>query len=112
MEISLILGVLVGAVLGLTGAGGGILAVPALIAGMGWTMQQAAPVALIAVAGSATVGNPSATAKVVTIGRPAAIASSALFCTPRAMRNGTIPIAESHSHGRTSGTRPVTVIDS
>ena len=56
MEISLILGVLVGAVLGLTGAGGGILAVPALIVGMGWTMQQAAPVALIAVAGSAAIG--------------------------------------------------------
>ncbi len=56
MEISLLLGVLVGAVLGLTGAGGGILAVPALIVGMGWTMQQAAPVALIAVAGSAAIG--------------------------------------------------------
>ena len=50
METSLILGVLVGMVLGLTGAGGGILAVPALIAGMGWSMQQASPVALIAVA--------------------------------------------------------------
>ena len=50
MEISLILGILVGMVLGLTGAGGGILAVPALIAGMGWSMQQASPVALIAVA--------------------------------------------------------------
>ena len=56
MEISLVLGVLVGAVLGLTGAGGGILAVPALIVGMGWTMQQAAPVALIAVAGGAAIG--------------------------------------------------------
>ena len=56
MEISLLLGVLVGAVLGLTGAGGGILAVPALIVGMGWTMQHAAPVALIAVAGSAAIG--------------------------------------------------------
>lgn len=56
MTISLILGILVGAVLGLTGAGGGILAVPALAAGMGWSMQQAAPVALIAVAGSAAIG--------------------------------------------------------
>ncbi len=46
----MILGVLVGIVLGLTGAGGGILAVPALIAGMGWSMQQASPVALLAVA--------------------------------------------------------------
>lgn len=56
MEISLLLGILVGAVLGLTGAGGGILAVPALVAGMGWSMQQAAPVALIAVASSAALG--------------------------------------------------------
>lgn len=50
------LGVVVGAVLGLTGAGGGILAVPALVAGLGWTMQQAAPAALIAVSGGAALG--------------------------------------------------------
>ncbi|HEX2530931.1 MAG TPA: sulfite exporter TauE/SafE family protein [Burkholderiaceae bacterium] len=56
MLISSLLGILIGAVLGLTGAGGGILAVPALVAGMGWTMQQAAPIALIAVAGGAAVG--------------------------------------------------------
>jgi uncharacterized membrane protein YfcA len=53
---SLLLGAIVGAVLGLTGAGGGILAVPALVVGMGWPMQQATPVALIAVAGSAGIG--------------------------------------------------------
>ncbi len=56
MIVSSILGLLIGVVLGLTGAGGGILAVPALVFGMGWTMQQAAPVALIAVAGGAAVG--------------------------------------------------------
>ncbi len=56
MVITLLLGILVGAVLGLTGAGGAILAVPALVFSMGWSMQQAAPVALIAVAGSATLG--------------------------------------------------------
>lgn len=56
MALSIALGVLVGAVLGLTGAGGGILAVPALVVGLGWTMQQAAPVALVAVAGGAAVG--------------------------------------------------------
>lgn len=60
MLISLILGSLVGAVLGMTGAGGGILAVPALVAGMGWSMQQATPVALIAVAGSAAIGTAEA----------------------------------------------------
>jgi len=51
-----ILGVLIGSVMGLTGAGGGILAVPVLVAGMHWTMQQAAPVALIAVSVGAAVG--------------------------------------------------------
>src|SRR5687768_2090448 len=39
-------GLAVGAVLGLTGAGGSILAVPLLVAGLGWTLPQAAPVAL------------------------------------------------------------------
>ncbi len=52
----LLLGLLIGAVLGLTGAGGGILATPTLMAGMGWTMQQSTPVALFAVAGSALLG--------------------------------------------------------
>jgi len=56
MALSAFLGALIGAILGLTGAGGGILAVPALAMGMHWTMQQAAPVALIAVAMGATVG--------------------------------------------------------
>ena len=42
--------------MGLTGAGGGILAVPVLVTGMHWSMQQAAPVALIAVAAGAAVG--------------------------------------------------------
>jgi uncharacterized protein len=56
MLTSLILGTFVGAVLGLTGAGGGILAVPALVVGMGWPIQLASPVALVAVAGSAAIG--------------------------------------------------------
>ncbi len=51
-----VLGVLVGLVLGLTGAGGGILAVPALMFGLGWSVTQASPVALLAVAGAAWVG--------------------------------------------------------
>lgn len=50
------LGALVGTVLGVTGAGGGILAVPALALGMGWPIQQATPVALLAVASSAAIG--------------------------------------------------------
>jgi uncharacterized membrane protein YfcA len=56
MSLVLVMGICIGAIMGLTGAGGGILAVPVLVAGMGWTMQQAAPVALIAVAAGAAVG--------------------------------------------------------
>ncbi|MBP4052407.1 sulfite exporter TauE/SafE family protein [Chromobacterium violaceum] len=56
MALTLLLGVLVGAVLGLTGAGGGILAVPALMASQGWSVPQAAPVALLAVAAGAALG--------------------------------------------------------
>lgn len=49
-------GLIIGIILGLTGAGGGMLAVPALIYTQGWTMQQAMPVALIAVSISAIIG--------------------------------------------------------
>jgi uncharacterized membrane protein YfcA len=56
MSVTILLGVLVGILMGLTGAGGGILGVPVLVFGMGWTMQQAAPVALVAMAGAATIG--------------------------------------------------------
>lgn len=54
--MALFLGVLVGAILGLTGAGGSIFAVPLLMAGLGWTLPQAAPVALLAVCAAATFG--------------------------------------------------------
>ncbi len=54
--MTLLLGLIVGAVLGLTGAGGSILAVPLLMAGLGWTLPQAAPVALLAVCASSTFG--------------------------------------------------------
>ena len=56
MTLLLGLGVLVGLILALTGAGGSIIAVPLLIFGMGWTITQASPVALLAVACSAAVG--------------------------------------------------------
>ena len=56
MALALILGIVVGGIMGITGAGGGILAVPALVGGLGWTVQQAAPVALIAVASGAGIG--------------------------------------------------------
>ncbi|MDD2720821.1 MAG: sulfite exporter TauE/SafE family protein [Gallionella sp.] len=53
---ALLLGSVVGLVLALTGAGGGILAVPALTLGLGWTMTQASPVALLTVASAAGIG--------------------------------------------------------
>ncbi len=49
-------GIAVGLTLGLTGAGGGILAVPALMSATGWQLQQVSPIALIAVAAGAALG--------------------------------------------------------
>lgn len=54
--LTIVLGLLVGLVLGLTGAGGGILAIPALTLGLGWTLAQATPVALLAVGTAAALG--------------------------------------------------------
>ena len=50
------LGALIGAILALTGAGGGILAVPLLVFGLGLSMVEAAPVGLLAVGLAASVG--------------------------------------------------------
>lgn len=54
--MALVLGIAVGLILGLTGAGGSILAVPLLMAGLGWSITQAAPVALLAVASASAFG--------------------------------------------------------
>lgn len=56
MIAGVLLGAVVGAILGLTGAGGGVLAVPMIMVAYGWTVPQAAPVGLIAVAAAAAVG--------------------------------------------------------
>ncbi|MCO7518681.1 MULTISPECIES: sulfite exporter TauE/SafE family protein [unclassified Pseudomonas] len=50
------LGTIIGAVLALTGAGGGILAVPLLVFGLGLSMVEAAPIGLLAVGLAAAVG--------------------------------------------------------
>lgn len=55
MFLDLMYGAGVGLALGMTG-GGGVLAVPALVLGLGYTLPQAKPVALIAVGGSAFLG--------------------------------------------------------
>jgi len=51
-----LLGLVIGGVLGLTGAGGGIFAVPALVIGLGMDIRAAAPVALLAVGAAAALG--------------------------------------------------------
>lgn len=56
MVLSLSLGAVVGAIMGLTGAGGGILAVPLLVFGMQLSVAQAGPIGLLAVGISATLG--------------------------------------------------------
>lgn len=58
MDLMLIvfLGILVGLVMGLTGAGGGILAVPLLVFSLDLPILEAAPVALLAISISAAVG--------------------------------------------------------
>ncbi len=50
------LGIVVGLIMALTGAGGGILAVPLLIFATGLTVVQAGPIGLLAVGVSATLG--------------------------------------------------------
>lgn len=54
--LSLLMGAAVGIVLALTGAGGGILAVPLLVFGLHLQMAQAAPIGLLAVGLAAAVG--------------------------------------------------------
>lgn len=54
--MAILIGICIGLVLGLTGAGGSIFAVPLLMAGLQWPITQAATAALLAVAVSAAVG--------------------------------------------------------
>jgi uncharacterized protein len=77
-------GVLIGWIMGLTGAGGGVLAVPALVATLGLTMQQAAPVALVGVAAAATVGALEGLLRRVVRYRAAMVIAAAGFPTSAA----------------------------
>lgn len=54
--LTMLLGCLVGGILGITGAGGSIIAVPLLIFGLQLSAAQAAPIALFAVAISSVTG--------------------------------------------------------
>ena len=55
--ITIILGTVVGFVLALTGAGGGMLSIPLLVYGLHLSVQQAAPVGLMAVGFAAALGS-------------------------------------------------------
>lgn len=57
MLISIVLGASVGLVMGLTGAGGGILAVPLLVFALNMTVSDAGPIALLSVGISAAAGS-------------------------------------------------------
>jgi uncharacterized membrane protein YfcA len=72
-SLTALLGVAIGLVMGVTGAGGGVLAVPALVGTLGLTMQQAAPIALVGVALAAVVGTTEALWRRVVRYRAAAV---------------------------------------
>ena len=54
--LALTLGSIIGLVMALTGAGGGVLAIPLLVFGLHLNVQQAAPVGLVAVGLAAMLG--------------------------------------------------------
>lgn len=54
--VAALFGALVGVILGLTGAGGAIIAVPLLVFGLQLPLTEAAPIALLAVSVSAAIG--------------------------------------------------------
>ena len=54
--LTLLMGAAVGVILALTGAGGGILAVPMLVFGLHMSLVEAAPVGLLAVGLASAVG--------------------------------------------------------
>ena len=88
MITALLLGALVGVVMGLTGAGGGILAVPLLVfgmtlTGMHLTVAEAGPIALLAVGISAAVGAMlGLKAKIVRYRAALLVASSGILMVP------------------------------
>lgn len=76
-------GVFTGLVLGLTGSGGAIIAVPLLIFGLGATVAEAAPVALLSVGVSAAVATYSSfRQKIVRYRTASLIAGTGMLITP------------------------------
>src|SRR5512133_747976 len=56
LTLTVALGALIGLVMALTGAGGGVMAIPLLVFGLHLPLQQAAPVGLVAVGLAAVLG--------------------------------------------------------
>jgi uncharacterized membrane protein YfcA len=54
--LTIILGVVIGLLMGLTGAGGGILAVPLLVFFLNLSVAEATPIGLLAIAAAASIG--------------------------------------------------------
>lgn len=83
MLIALVLGLAVGLILGLTGAGGGILAVPLLVFGSRIGVAQAGPIALMAVGMAAALGAVlGLRAGAVRYRAALVIAASGMACSP------------------------------
>lgn len=83
MTLGIILGALVGLIMGLTGAGGGILAVPLLVFGLHMTVAQAGPIVLLAVGGAAAGGTVfGLKAKAVRYRTALLVAATGVFMAP------------------------------
>lgn len=83
MAMDLFLGLIVGAILALTGAGGGILAVPLLVFGAHLGLAQAGPIGLLAVGMSAALGAAlGLKAKIVRYKAAALIAFTGMLLSP------------------------------
>ena len=89
--LAAILGLMAGLVLGLTGAGGSVLAVPLLMWGMGWTLPQAAPVALLAVCVSAALGTFTACRQKIVRYRAALVmAATGMITAPLGLKSAAL----------------------
>jgi uncharacterized membrane protein YfcA len=83
MTLIIILGALVGLIMGLTGAGGGILAVPLLVFGLQLTVAEAGPIGLLAVGIAAAMGAIiSLKAKIVRYRAALLIAGTGILLAP------------------------------
>ncbi len=83
MTAILLLGLTVGIILALTGAGGGILAVPLLVFGAGLSIAEAAPIGLMAVGLAATLGAVMGLrSRIVRYKAALLIAGAGIVCSP------------------------------